>query len=390
MNESVIFLTDANSHKGGGVFDVVCQLGKALYDKKVDLKITWHEDDQANLDKKYFYNIPLVSYKINASFPLKLIGYSCDLTDKIESLNSSVLHLHGLWTYHSCVANVIKKRYSNTKVVITPHGMLDPWAVKNSHWKKKIAGLLFEDKNLQNADCIHALNLSEYESIRAYGLKNPVAIIPNGFNIPEGVEYDRNKEKKVLLFIGRIHPKKGIAELLESLNIVKESNSDMLSHWQIRIAGWDQLGHTDELKAKCEDYGLNDFVSFIGPVLGKDKERELCKADAFVLTSFSEGLPMSVLEAWAYRLPVVMTDQCNLPDGFEDNAAIRVTTASQSIAEGLEQLFSMSDAERTAIGENGYELVKRDYTWDGIADKTIQLYQWLLKGGEKPEFVMVD
>lgn len=385
----IALLTTCNSHKAGGLYNSVRLLGLSLFHKNVNIELLSYDDEFSKEDISAYEDMPMVKYTCSSLPILRSLAYSKDLSHILRDCCPDIIHSQGIWMYNSKVA-LYGKRKLHTKTIITPRGMLDPWAIKNSHWKKIIAGRLFENENLKNADCIHALNYSEYESIRAYGLKNPVAIIPNGFNIPEKVEHDRNKEKKVLLFIGRIHPKKGIAELLDGLHIVKESNPELLDLWQVRIAGWDQLRHTDELKARCGEYGLNDVVTFIGPVLGKDKETELCKADAFVLTSFSEGLPMSVLEAWAYRLPVVMTDQCNLPDGFEDNAAIRVTTASQSIAEGLEQLFSMSDAERTAIGENGYELVKRDYTWDGIADKTIQLYQWLLKGGEKPEFVMVD
>ena len=385
----VALLTTGNSHKAGGLYNSVRCLGLAIYHKKTDLKLLSFDDEFSEEDAYAYEDLPMVKYHCSKFPILKSLAYSTDLFEALAKQEPDIIHSQGIWMYNSKGALLGKKKL-NAKTIITPRGMLDPWALRNSHWKKVIAGWLFENENLRKADCIHALNWSEYESVRAYGLKNPVAIIPNGFNILENVVLDRNKQKKTLLFIGRIHPKKGIAELLEGLHIIKDRNLDLLKNWQIRIAGWDQLGHTDELKARCDEFGLNEEVAFIGPVLGKEKENELFKADAFVLTSFSEGLPMSVLEAWAYRLPVVMTDQCNLPDGFEDNAAIRVTTASQSIAEGLEQLFSMSDAERTAIGDNGYELVKRDYTWDGIADKTIQLYQWLLKGGEKPEFVMVD
>ena len=99
---------------------------------------------------------------------------------------------------------------------------------------------------------------------------------------------------------------------------------------------------------------------------------------------------MSVLEAWSYELPVIMTDECNLPDGFDNNAAVRVTTNPTSIADGLEKIFRRSDEERIQMGMNGLKLVRKNYTWDCIADKTIRLYKWLLEGGEKPSFVHLD
>ena len=387
MRDKVIFVSTANSCRGGGVFEVIYQLGKSLYRKGLNLEITWHDDEDARKDRKYYEDIPLLEYTQSYKYPLSVIGYSSDLLQELRKANPSILHTHGLWMYNSYVVKECKKHNSKLKTIIMPHGMLDPWAIKNSKWKKIVAGWLFENENLRTADCIQALNKSEYESIRKYGLNNPVAIIPNGISVPESIKYNRGKEKKTLLFIGRIHPKKGIAELLKALKILKLKNRFVLERWKIRIAGWDQLGHTDYLINKCKELDLNDYVEFIGPVFGEKKEYELCAADAYVLTSFSEGLPMSVLEAWAYELPVVMSEQCNLPDGFEYGAAIKVTPEPEMIAEGLERMFTMSNEERTAMGLNGLELVRREYTWDRIAEKQIKLYKWLLNGGDKPEFV---
>ena len=257
----------------------------------------------------------------------------------------------------------------------------------NSAWKKKIIGCFFEYRNLKEANCIHALCQSEYESIRKFGLKNPIAIIPNGINIPNAPIFNRNKEKKTLLFIGRIHPKKGLKELLLGLALLKERKSEFFQIWNIRIAGWSQIGHVEELRRIVVENNLLKNVEFIGSVYGDDKEKELCNANAFILPSFSEGLPMSVLEAWAYKLPVIMTDYCNIPEGFDSNAAIHIEPNPESIAEGVENLFTMDEANLDTIGNNGYALVKNKFSWDNIAKQTIQLYEYLLNGGEKPEFV---
>ena len=288
--------------------------------------------------------------------------------------------------------SIVTKYFKSTnraKVVITPRGTLDSWALGNSHLKKKVARLLFENKNLELADCIHALNYSEYESIRNLGLTNPVAIIPNGINLPSN-NVKRKGYKKTLLFMGRIHPKKGLSELIDALKIMKQSYPLLLESWELKIAGWDEIGHEKYLQQKVLQYELDDYVEFIGPILGQKKEQVLENSDAFVLTSFSEGLPMSILEAWAYKLPVLMTDQCNLPDGFTNKAAIRVKTIPDNIANGLYKLFSMDDSQRNTMGQNGYNLVCKDYTWSKVADKTILLYRWLLEGGDTPEFVKLD
>ncbi len=385
----IALLGARNSHLSGGLYNSVRCLGLALYHKGTDVKLFSFDDRYSKEDLYAYGELPIIKYHRTRIPILKQYYYSSDLIGLLENDAPDIIHSQAVWLYTSYATRHFE-RNNKAKIIITPRGTLDPWALKVSKIKKGIIKRLVENDNFKNADCFHALNVSEYKSIRAYGLTNPVAIIPNGINLPKNEDYDRNKVKKVLLFVGRINPKKGIAELLDALKIIKDDNPELMEKWVVRIAGWDQRGHLEYLKAKCIDLGLDKYVSFIGPVLGDEKAKEHLKADAFVLASYSEGLPMSVLEAWSYKLPVVMTDQCNLPDGFENNAAIRVTTDSNSIAEGLTRLFSMKDEERIMIGENGYNLVKREYTWDGIADKTIQLYKWLLNGGEKPAFVKLD
>lgn len=385
----IALLTAGNSHKAGGLYNSVRGLGLSIFHKGIDLKHYSYDDEFSEADGYAYEDLPMVKYHKVKKPILDTLAYSPDLINLLCEFRPDIIHSQGLWMYNSYASQHYKKKFG-IKTIITPRGALDSWALKKSRIKKLVAGWLFENDNLGIADCIHALNFSEYKSIRACGLKNPVAIIPNGIYVPANVVYDRGKDRKILLFVGRINPKKGIAELLDALAILRKKHHDLLMNWLVRIAGWDQQGHLEYLKSKCSDLGLNDVVSFIGPVLGDKKKEEYLKADAFILSSFSEGLPMSVLEAWSYKLPVVMSDQCNLPDGFENNAAIRVTTDAKSIADGLALLFSMKDEERMDMGENGYNLVKKAYTWDTIADKTIQLYFWLINNSEKPDFVFLD
>ena len=123
---------------------------------------------------------------------------------------------------------------------------------------------------------------------------------------------------------------------------------------------------------------LSDCITLIGPAFGEEKERLLTEASAFILPSFSEGLPMSVLEAWAYALPVVITPHCNLPEGSEADAALLCEPKPESIADSLISLFSISANQRTEIGINGRRLVERQFSWPHIADETIRLYETLL------------
>lgn len=190
--------------------------------------------------------------------------------------------------------------------------------------------------------------------------------------------------------MGRIHPKKGIKEMILGLAMVKKRNPALLSSWEIQIAGWDQNGHINELKQIVENHNLKNEVKFVGSMYGEAKEKALCRANAFILPSYSEGLPMSVLEAWAHELPVIMTDFCNIPEGFERNCAIKIEPSPIDICENLITLFQMSEMELSKMGKRGLKLVSQSFTWEVVAKQTFELYQYLLGNCSKPSFVYED
>lgn len=310
----------------------------------------------------------------------------------LASSKTDLVHRHGIWTDPQWAALQWQKKTGNP-VVVSPHGMLDSWAIKNSAWKKKLVGRLFANESLQRATCIHALCRSEVESIRAYGLKSPIALIPNGVELPEiggsgrRTEDRGQKEKKQLLFLGRIHPKKGLAELIQAWSV---KHGTWRREWQLLIAGWDDGGHEAGLKGLSEELGVSNSISFMGAQYGNEKDALLRGVDAFILPSFSEGLPMSVLEAWSYGLPVVMTDFCNLPEGFGADAAIRIEPNAASVAQGLGRLAGMSDLDLQSMGFNGRRLVEEKFTWQKIATDIKTVYDWCLGGSKAPPCLIED
>jgi poly(glycerol-phosphate) alpha-glucosyltransferase len=332
--------------------------------------------------------------------------------------------------------------------------MLEPWALENSRWKKRLAALIFENRNLRSADCLHALCEAEARNMRNYGLRNPIAVIPNGVDLSESREqkvessnppWDGIVEpgRKVLLFLSRIHPKKGLVNLLKAWAQIQRSAVSgqvvgaLASDWTLAIAGWDQGGHEAELKCLAGEMGLawadvrkqksdaggtnqnSDFsvsefqlssaremaspispggtltsdlrpptsVLFLGPQFGDAKSACYANCDAFILPSFSEGVPMVVLEAWAHSKPVVMTPECNLPEGFTTNAAFRIETNIESIVRGLEQLLRSPFSNLCSLGANGRRLVSQQFAWPRIAKQMASVYAWLLGQGPKPDCV---
>lgn len=380
----VLFIGDSNSRGAGGIYATMTATTKALLAKGVDVALLAFNDAFSKEDSIAYGDVPQLCYHPVGIPILSTLGYSRDIHQFIEDYKPDIIHSQGLWMYHSAAVLRYKKRHPEVKVIVQPHGMLDPWAVRNSGWKKRIVGYWYEYENLRGADCIHALCQSEADAIREFGLKNQIAIIPNGIDIPNSsldeilAKRQNANGRKTLLYIGRIHPKKGLRELIEGLAIIQTIKPEFLNEWQIKIAGWDQLNHTAELKNLISTKELEYCAELIGPAFGKEKDRLLSEASAYILPSFCEGLPMSVLEAWSFAIPVVMTPECNIPEGFSAEAALRCEPNAESIANRLTKLFSMTDEERMKIGLNGRGLVEQTFSWPHIADETIRLYNSLL------------
>jgi poly(glycerol-phosphate) alpha-glucosyltransferase len=261
----------------------------------------------------------------------------------------------------------------------------------------------FERWHLQSASCIRALCQSEMDSIRALGLTNPVCVIPNGIDIPTAVPTSASKPKgkrdHTLLYLGRIHPKKGLPELIRAWAALQKHPE--AASWKLEIVGWDQGGHEKQLQSLASSLGLpwvggrstesNDEVPlrFLGPRFGKEKDTAYATSDGFILPSLSEGLPMVVLEAWAHSKPAITTPACNLPEGYTSGAALEIQPDSGSIYQTLLEFVRMPEERRRSIGEKGFELVNQRFTWQQIASQLSEVNDWLLREGGRPSHVFV-
>jgi len=323
--------------------------------------------------------------------------YAPALSHQLSSLTPDLVHTHGIWTYLSITA--VRWSRSNGRItprpyVVSTHGMLDPWALRNSRWKKIIADFAFERRHLENAACIHAINQAEAVAVRAFGLKNPICIIPNGVEVPASNAANRTlpwtahliSDHKVLLYLGRLHPKKGLSILLRGWKKATEREKG----WILVIAGWDQGGHRRELEQLTRELKIADSVQFTGPLFGKARDTAYQNADAFVLPSLSEGQPLVVLEAWSHARPVLMTPECNLPEGFENGAAIRMSATVEGIAGALGKLFASKKSALEEMGCRGRDLVICNFSWSQIASQMFAVYKWLLGHSAPPDFVQFD
>jgi poly(glycerol-phosphate) alpha-glucosyltransferase len=387
----VTVLTPSLSRNAGGIFEVERRLSQSLSERsEVTVQVVGLQDDATAEDLPAWK--PLEPTTVSTWGP-DAFGYAPSLPSALAATDADLLHLHALWMYTSIAARGWSRAFDRPYVV-SPHGMLDPWALANSRWKKKLMGALYENTSLRTAACLHALNEAEYEAIRNYGLNTPVCIIPNGVDVPEAPELQADEtppwngqiseSAKVLLFLGRIHPKKGLSELIDAWSQLDPAG------WHLAIIGWDDGGHEAALRSTIVSAGLQDEVHLLGPRFGAEKEAAFAHADGFVLPSHSEGLPMTVLEAWSYRTPVLMTPQCNLPEGFEHDAALRIEPTPKRIAAGIDCFFSMSASDRSALGNAGRELVERQYTWPRVAERMHAVYRWILNEEPVPDCVRLD
>lgn len=381
-------VTSSISRRGAGLFESVRSLSCALASHGAHtVEVFGLHDPHTNTDVQQWQPIRPVTFA--ARGPHRF-GYAPDLRKALERGNLDLVHSHGLWMYPS-YASHCWRRQSKRPTIVSLHGMLDPTALQISVYRKRFARWLFEDEHLQKADCLHALSQHEAVSIRQFGLRNPICVIPNGIELPpeqELVKQCPSGSRKTLLYLGRLHPIKNLVGLLQAWHRLSKRRPDLRQDWRLVVAGWSQRAHGERLAQLCTSHGLSDSVSLVGPQFGADKARLYRESDAFVLPSLNEALPMAVLEAWSYGLPVAMTAACHLPIGYEAGAAQAIATDPDNMSHGLQSFLEMTDDERLAMGEKGRQLVRARFVWSQIAENMSQVYDWLVGIGTQPPCIV--
>lgn len=353
------------------------------------------------------------------------LGCSNELKRYLFQADCDLFNAQGLWTMSSHYA-VLASLIQNKPVIITPRGMLEPGALQFSSWKKKLAGKLWQDHDLRMATCIHVTSQMEADNCRSYGLKNPIAIVPNGIDISkyplkkefknildnkyieltkeseESVSFVKPKEqvsshkplgkKRTILFLSRIHAKKGLPFLLNAW----EQLSKYHDSWQLVIAGNDDGGHEAELKKLATKLGTqwstnrNDesaSLYFVGPLFGSDNVTAYQEADLFVLPTLSENFGMVIAEALACGTPVITTKGAPWQKLEITKSGWWIETGTEALKIALEDAFKKSPDELNKMGLRGRMLINDNYSIESVALKMMQVYEWCLSGEEPPESV---
>jgi glycosyltransferase involved in cell wall biosynthesis len=292
------------------------------------------------------------------------------------------VHIHGLWERHS-IAAVRAARAARKPYVLSAHGMLEPWALRNKRWKKIVYSWLVERSNVSGAACLHALTRAEAENYRNYGAKNPIAVIPNGVHVPEDTtaaaflaRYPALEQKRCVLFLGRIHYKKGLNLLVQAWKQVAARDGDA----HLVLAGPDFENTRASVERTVAELGLAGCVTFTGMLSGELKWSAIQASEIFVLPSYSEGFSVSVLEAMGMGKPVVVTRQCNVPEVSLHGCGWVIEPDAGQLASSIGEYLRMPASRVRTLGANGRSLVAGSYNWTVIGERMRTVYEWVLGG----------
>lgn len=296
-----------------------------------------------------------------------------------------VVHNHSLWSMVNVASGwVVPGR--GAKLVVSPRGTLSAWALSRNRQVKRVLWPL-QKRVLARADLLHATSEVELAEIRAQGFTAPVAVIPNGIDLPEMRQ--RGKEgsdgMRTLLFLSRIHPTKAIDRLLDAWAQLQPRHSD----WRLVIAGRGEAAHVTEIKELAKTLSA-ERVTFPGPLFGDAKAQAYSGADLFVLPTHSENFGMVVAEALAHGCPAVVSRGAPWAGLETEDCGWWVSNSVESLVVALDAAMSLPPAQLAAMGLSGRAWMERDYGWAAIGQKMDAAYRWLVHGGERPEWVRVE
>jgi glycosyltransferase involved in cell wall biosynthesis len=294
---------------------------------------------------------------------------------------TSIVHAHGIWTGGSLGAGRLAER-CQCPLVISPHGMLEPWAFTHRRRKKAIPWMLWERRVLVNATLLQAMSDQEADAIADRGLHNPVAVHGIGLDLDRVVaRVPRKAGQRTCLFLSRIHPKKGLPMLLHAWASLRPRD------WRLVIAGPDEGGHLAELQSLATRLEIVSEVDFIGPVYGDAKWRLLAQSDLFILPSHSENFGIVVAEAMAAGLPAIATVGTPWRMLQEEGLGWWVPPTVTAIEASLGEALTLPPHLLEGMGQKAAVTARQRFNWPAIAAEMRAAYSWAIAGGEPPACV---
>lgn len=374
-------LATSASRLGGGVFEALV-LHAEMIAGQGGTPVIFAIEDRYRLEDRH--RLGNAEVTLTRHLGPATVAFSPGLLPAILDAEVDLLHLHGIWQYPSHAARRWRAR-TGRPYVISPHGMLDPWITSRGKAKKALARIGYERASWAASDCIHALTASEAADVARESGRNDAVIIPNpapSMPLPTVIPASSERgEADRIVYIGRIHPKKNLLPLVDAWSALDRGGACGPGA-ELLIAGWGDA--TDVAALERAVAQAPPSVRFVGPVHGEAKLDLLAGAGAVILPSLSEGLPMAMLESWALATPTIMTPHCNLPEGFEQGAAIRCGTDAEAIRQALARFFAMPADERSAMRRAALDLARGHFAQARIARMWGLLYSRLIEGRQTP------
>jgi glycosyltransferase involved in cell wall biosynthesis len=255
--------------------------------------------------------------------------------------------------------------------------MLSPWSLQHRKWKKRLAWHLFQRRDLQQAQVLHVTSDQEADEVRAIGARQPIAVIPNGVTVPATGKRKMTKHSRRALFLSRLHPKKGVLNLIDAWAEVRPKD------WELVLAGPDDEGHQAQVIERIRRNQLTD-VSFTGAVDDTAKWDLYRSADLFVLPTFSENFGIVIGEALGMGVPVITTKGAPWSGISIHQCGWWIDTGTEPLIAALREATSTPPSHLAELGDRGRRYVIQEFSWGRVAQDLIAVYEWMLQGGEIP------
>jgi glycosyltransferase involved in cell wall biosynthesis len=299
---------------------------------------------------------------------------SCSLLDKIKP---DLVHIQGMWKLSTHAMNVAAAK-RNVPIVISPHGMLDPWALKVKRWKKRLGMMLYQSGDLRRASAFQVMCEAEASHVREFGLTAPTFVVPIGVECPTAIGMDDDSHvtnhQKTVLFLSRLHPGKGLLILAEAWAKLRPNG------WRVLVVGPDEGGHKAEVEARLSQLGVSDGWEFYGQVNDVEKWNLYRMADLFVHPSASENFCLSIAEALASGLPVITTKGCpwSIIDG---KCGWWIDRTVDALCGALRSAIEMPIDQRAHMGEVAKAMIRDNFSWPVVAKKLVIGYETVFLSG---------
>lgn len=354
--------------KSGGGVSAYLQLLSLDLGKIVELHIVCHP----NKDEHKLENCSIHYIEGNIKHLIRMKKQFCNLLDEIKP---DIIHINGCWMLQ-CSLTIFWAKRKGYPVVLSPHGMLEPWDIKKNYWTKKLpALLLYQKHSIQKCDCLIATSDNERNNLLTLGYNKSITIVPNGINI-NGIECKKTwKENKIILFLALYRKNKGIDLLMQAIAQIK----DKLYGWKVIIAGIEADYTISDLNIMTKNYGIEKIVDITGPLFGDSKWEAYKNADVFILPTLNENFGIVIAESYLCGTPVITTKGAPWKLIEDYQCGWWIDRNIDNLVNAILDFISTSPDQRKQMGLIGAKLVKEKFSSHVVASKLFELYKSIVK-----------